>query len=93
MCDQLLFVRMWSRFVRVLPALRYDLATVLSELTNCVTAVLGLCGSRVTLVDHAQLRVMAAVSQALAELERDHEQLHSSRARAETHTPPVRSFG
>jgi hypothetical protein len=73
--DQPLFLRTLSRFARVLPS-RYDLATVLSELTESITAVLGLCGSWVTLADDEQLRFMAAVSQALAELERDHEQLH-----------------
>jgi hypothetical protein len=73
--DQPLFLRTLSRFARVLPA-RYDLATVLSELTESITAVLGLCGSWVTLADHDPLRFMAAVSQALAELERHHEQLH-----------------
>lgn len=67
------FLRTRSRFARVLPA-RYDLATLLFELTESITAVLGLCCSWVTLAVHSQLRFMAAVSQALAELERDHGQ-------------------
>jgi transcriptional regulator with GAF, ATPase, and Fis domain len=48
----------------------------LSELTESVTAVLGLCGSWVTMADDGRLRSPAAVSQVLAKLERDHEQLH-----------------
>jgi hypothetical protein len=67
------FLRTRSRFARVLPA-RYDHATVLFELTESITAVLGLCCSWVTLADHSQLHFLAAVSQALAELERDHGQ-------------------
>ena len=75
MYDQALLLQTLSRFAVILPA-RYDLQEALSELTESVTALLGLCGSWVTLADDGQLRFMASVSQALAELERDHEQLH-----------------
>jgi len=75
MYDQVLLLKTLARFAVVLPA-RYDLQEALSELTESVTALLGLCGSWVTLADDGQLRFMASVSQALAELERDHEQLH-----------------
>jgi GAF domain-containing protein len=75
MYDQSLFLQTLSRFAVVLPV-RYDLAAALSELTETVTAVLGLCGSWATMADDGGLRFLAAVGQALAELERDHEQLH-----------------
>ena len=75
MFDQSLLLQTLSRFAVVLPA-RYDLPEALSELTESVTAVLGLCGSWVTMADDGQLRFLAAVSQASAELERDHAQLH-----------------
>jgi len=75
MYDQSLFLQTLSRFAVILPA-RYDLQTALSELTESVTAVLGLCGSWVTMADEGQLRLVAAMSQASAELERDHAQLH-----------------
>ena len=75
MYDQALLLQTLSRFAVILPA-RYDLQEALSELTESVTALLGLCGSWVTLANDGQLRFMASVSQALAEMERDHEQLH-----------------
>jgi len=75
MYDQALFLRTLSRFAVVLPA-RYDLPEALSELTESVTAVLGLCGSWVTMADDRDLRFVTSVSQASAELERDHAQLH-----------------
>jgi GAF domain-containing protein len=75
MFDQSLLLRTLSRFAVVLPA-RYDLPEALSELTESVTAVLGLCGSWVTMADDGQLRLLAAVSQTAAELDRDHEHLH-----------------
>src|SRR5665811_17257 len=75
MYDQALLLQKLSRFAGPLQA-RYALQEELSELTESVTAVLGHCGSWVTLADDEQLRYMAAVSQALAQLERDHEQLH-----------------
>jgi GAF domain-containing protein len=75
MFDQSLLLQTLSRFAVVLPA-RYDLPEALSELTESATSVLGLCGSWVTMADDGQLRFLAAVSQASAELERDHEQLH-----------------
>jgi GAF domain-containing protein len=59
----------------ILPA-RYDLQDALSELTESVTSVLGLCGSWVTIADDERLRFVASLSQASAELERDHAQLH-----------------
>jgi GAF domain-containing protein len=68
-------LRTLSRFASILPA-RYDLHEALSELTESVTAVLGLCGSWVTLADDGQLRFLTAVSQASTEMGRDHAQLH-----------------
>jgi GAF domain-containing protein len=64
-----------SRFAVILPA-RYDLHEALSELTESVTAVLGLCGSWVTMADDGHLRFLTEVSEASAELGRDHAQLH-----------------
>ena len=75
MYDQPLLLHTLSRFAVVLPA-RYDLQETLSELTESVTSVLGLCGSWVTLVDDGQLRSLNAKSQVATELERDHTQLH-----------------
>jgi GAF domain-containing protein len=75
MYDQSLFLRTLSRFAVVLPA-HYDLQETLSELSESVTSVLGLCGSWVTLADDGRLGFLAAVSQDSAELERDHAQLH-----------------
>jgi GAF domain-containing protein len=75
MYDQSLLLQTLSRFAGILPA-RYDLQEALSELTESVTAVLGLCGSWVTMADDGRLRFVTAVSQASAELERDHAQLH-----------------
>ena len=89
MHDQSLFLQTLSRFAVVLPA-RYDLEEALSELTESVTAVLGLCGGWVTMADDGRMRFLAAESQALAELEHCHAQLHPVPCRAKTHTPPVR---
>ena len=75
MYDQSLLLQTLSRFAVVLPA-RYDLPEALSELTESVTAVLGLCGGWVTMADDGRMRFLAAGSQALAELENCHEQLH-----------------
>jgi len=75
MYDQALFLQTLARFAVVLPA-RYDLQEALSELTESATSVLGLCGSWVTMADDGQLRLLMAVSQASAAIERDHEQLH-----------------
>jgi len=75
MYDQSLLLQTLSRFAVVLPA-RYDLEEALSELTESVTSVLGLCGSWVTMADAGRIRFLAARSQALAELEHCHEQLH-----------------
>lgn len=75
MYDQSLLLETLSRFAVILPA-RYDLQDALSELTESATAVLGLCGSWVTLADEGGLRFLSAVSRASAELQRDHEQLH-----------------
>lgn len=73
MYDQSLFVRTLSRFVRVLPA-QYDLELALAELTESVAAVLGLCGSGVTMAEDGRLRFVTAVSRASGELERIQEQ-------------------
>ena len=75
MYDQALLLQTLSRFAVILPA-RYDVQEALSELTESVTAVLGLCGSWVTMADDGRLTFLTAVSQASAELERDHAQLH-----------------
>jgi GAF domain-containing protein len=74
MYDQSLFLHTLSRFAVVLPA-RYNLEAALSELTESVTAVLGLSGSGVTMADDGQLRFVT-VTQASAELEHDHAQQH-----------------
>lgn len=73
MYDQPLFLRTLSRFAVVLPA-RYDLEATLSELTESVTAVLGLSGSGVTMAEDGRLRFVTAVSQASGEMERSQEQ-------------------
>jgi GAF domain-containing protein len=75
MYDKPLFLQTLSRFSAILPS-RYDLQSALSELTESVTAVLGLSGSWVTMAEGGQLRFVTAVSQASAELQRDHAQLH-----------------
>jgi Response regulator with putative antiterminator output domain len=75
MYDQSLLLQTLSRFAVVLPA-HYDVQEALSELTESVTAVLGLCGSWVTMADDGRLSFLTAVSQVSAELERDHAQLH-----------------
>jgi GAF domain-containing protein len=75
MYDQSLLLQTLSRFAVILPA-RYDVQEALSELTESVTAVLDLCGSWVTMADGGGLGFLTAVSQASAELERDHAQLH-----------------
>jgi GAF domain-containing protein len=72
MYDQPLFLQTLSRFAGVLPA-RYDLEATLSELTESVTAVLGLSGSGVTMAEEGRLRFVTAVSQASGELERNQE--------------------
>jgi GAF domain-containing protein len=71
--DQPLFLQTLSRFAVVLPA-RYDLEAALSELTESVTAVLGLSGGGVTMAEDGRLRFVTAVSQASGELERSQEQ-------------------
>lgn len=76
MHDQSLFLQTLSRFARVLPA-QYDLETALSELTESVTAVLGLSGSGVTMAEDGRLRFVTAVSQASGELERIQEEQQS----------------
>lgn len=56
----------------VLPA-HYDLESALTELTESVTAVLGLGGSGVTMAEDDRLRFVTAVSAASGELERNQE--------------------
>jgi GAF domain-containing protein len=75
MYDQSLLLQTLSRFAVILPA-RYDLQEALSELTESVTSVMGLCGSWVTIANDGRLGNVTSVSQASAELERDHAQLH-----------------
>ena len=73
MYDQSLFLKTLSRFAVVLPA-HYDLEAALSELTESVTAVLGLSGSGVTMAEEGRLHFVTAVSEASGELERNQEQ-------------------
>jgi len=73
MYSQQLFLRTLSRFAVVLPA-HYDLEAALSELTESVTAVLGLCGSGVTMAEEGRLRFVTAVTQASGDLERIQEE-------------------
>jgi len=68
-----LFLQTLSRFAVVLPV-RYDLETTLTDLTESVTAVLGLSGSGVTMAKDGRLRFVTAVSQASGELERNQEE-------------------
>jgi GAF domain-containing protein len=72
MYDQPLFLQTLSRFAVVLPV-RYDLEAALCELTESVTAVLGLGGSGVTMAEEGRLRFVTGVSQASGELERNQE--------------------
>jgi len=67
--DQQLFLQTLSRFAKVLPV-HYDVETALEELTESVTAVLGLFGSGVTMAGDGRLRFVTAVSEAAGELER-----------------------
>ncbi len=76
MYDQSLFLQTLSRFAKVLPA-QYDLELALAELTESVAAVLGLCGSGVTMAEDGRLRFVTAVSPASGELERIQEQEQS----------------
>ena len=73
MYDKTLFLQTLSRFAVVLPA-HYDLEAALSELTESVTAVLGLSGSGVTMAEEGRLHFVTAVSEASGELERNQEQ-------------------
>jgi len=75
MYDQSLFLQTLSRFAETLPT-HYDVQETLGELAESVTAVLDLSGSWVTIADDEGLRFVTAVSQAAAELDRDHQQLH-----------------
>ena len=72
MYDQPLFLQTLSRFAEVLPA-RYDLEDSLTELTESVTALLGLSGSGVTMAEEGRLRFVTAVGQASRELELNQE--------------------
>jgi GAF domain-containing protein len=71
--DQPLFLQTLSRFAGVLPA-RYDLETTLTELTESVTAVLGLSGSGVTMAEEGRLHFVTAVNHSSGELERIQEE-------------------
>jgi len=73
MYDQPLFLQTLSRFAVVLPA-RYDLEAALSELTESVTAVLGLAGSGVTMAEDGRLRFVTAVNQVSGDLERSQQE-------------------
>jgi GAF domain-containing protein len=86
--DQPLFLQTLSRFAVVLPA-RYDLEAALSELTESVTAVLGLCGSGVTMAEDGRLRFVTAVSHASGELERSQEEQQAGPCREAYQTGQV----
>ena len=73
MYDQSLFLQTLSRFAVVLPA-RHDLESALTELTESVTAVLGLSGSGVMMAEDGRRRFVTAVSQASGELEFDQQE-------------------
>jgi GAF domain-containing protein len=88
MYDQPLFLQTLSRFAVVLPV-RYDLEAALSELTESVTAVLGLCGSGVTMAEEGHLRFVTAVSQASRELERNQEEQQAGPCREAYETGAV----
>jgi GAF domain-containing protein len=75
MYDHSVFLRTLSRFAAILPA-RYDLQEALSELTESVTSVLGLCGSWVTMANDGRVHFGTSVSEASVALDRDHTQLH-----------------
>lgn len=80
MYDQSLFLWTLSRFAAVLPE-RYDLENVLTELTESVTAVLGLFGCTVTMADDGRLRYATRVIQVFGDLEPNHAQPHPSPCR------------
>jgi GAF domain-containing protein len=80
MYDQPLFLHTLSRFAVVLPA-RYDLEDSLTELTESVTAVLGLSGSGVTMAEEGRLRFVTAVGQASRELECNQERCQAGPCR------------
>ncbi|MET0915623.1 MAG: GAF and ANTAR domain-containing protein [Jiangellaceae bacterium] len=68
MYDESLLVETLSGFAKTL-LVPYDVDAVLEELTEHVTAVLGLVGSGVTLVRDGQLQFANAVNDAVVELE------------------------
>ena len=80
MHDQPLLLWTLSRFAAVLPE-RYDLENALTELTESVTAVLGLFGCSVTMADDGRLRYATRVIQVSGELECNHAQQHPSPCR------------
>ena len=69
-----MFLQGLSRFAKA-PA-RYDLDAALTDLTENVTAILGLCGSGITMANDGLLRYVTTATQASAGLERDHAKLH-----------------
>jgi GAF domain-containing protein len=71
--DQPLFLQTLSRFAMVLPA-RYELETVLCELSESVTAVLGLSGSGVTIAEDCRGCFVTAVNEVSEELQRIQEE-------------------
>jgi GAF domain-containing protein len=74
MFDQPLFFRTLSRFAAALPS-EYDVQQVLVELAESATAILGLAGSGITLLqDDGRLSFMTAVGSPYAEMERVQEQ-------------------
>ena len=75
MYDQPLFLQTLSRFAETLPE-RYDIEIALTDLTASVIAVLGLCGSRVTMTQDGRLRFVTTATDAAAELEHDHAKQH-----------------
>jgi GAF domain-containing protein len=75
MYNQSLYLWTLSRFAAVLHE-RYDLESALTELTESVTAVLGVFGSAVSMTNDGRLRYASRAIQASGELERNHAQPH-----------------
>ena len=76
MYDQSLFLDTLSGFAETLVG-PYDLEGVLAELTERVTAVLGLVGSGVTVVIDGELQFVTALPSAVVELEQAQHNLHT----------------
>lgn len=69
MADESRLLETLAAFARTLTG-RYGVSDVLHDLVEGVTAVLGLCGAGVCLLQAGQIRFLTAQSEAVAELER-----------------------